>query len=205
MSSSEFTDNQGRDEFEQLISGVRDEMGDTIAYNERDGYYAVQLRPDIAMLREAFSDHVKAYYDLAPGEPIPDDYFDIVDYHLNAVDAQRLKDVKKDDVVSTVGKALFLKFAYFEGGSVDYDETGEMDALVGKFYRIITVPIYSQSMELNGNVTQTRAFEPALILIRPSIEDASGERHDLGEPFVCVPFMSADIEFVKRIYQERNL
>jgi len=206
MSSHEFVDKDGRDEFEQLISGLRDEVGDTISYNERDGYYAVRLNDDTLMLTKAFLDHVSDYDDLAPGKSIPDAYYEIVDHYLNTVDSGRLKDMQKGDIVSTVGSALFVKFDYFESQPVDYDSVSGEDKLIGQFYRIVTLPLYSQEFDDSGKPTQRRAFKPTLVLVNPSIEDASGQCHNLSQLFVCVPlFMDKEVQFVKRIYQEPNL
>lgn len=205
MTHSEFFSPDGRDEFEQLTAALREEIGDLIQYNERDGYYAISLSSDMTSLREAYSDHMKAYFDIAPGQPIREDYYDMVEYRLNKIDMSLINDFSRGEVVSSVGKAVFFTMDFDTDGPLMCYDVGDEDAIVGIFHSIIVVPVPTGEMGETSMQVTSRQYEPAMVWIRPSIEDASGELHDFGATVICVPFFDPATRFVKRVYQERTL
>lgn len=197
------TNHEGRgghdDEFLDIVNDI--DLG--AEYNERDGYLAIDLSRDLRTLREAFDEHVKAHYDLMPGIDIPDDYYDIIEYNMNRTDSSALEHLGRGDVISSTSEVRAFTMRTGEKAPIEFINISEEDSLVGTYYRILIPILPKGPIEDYGVKVESRAYEPALVIVKPAIEDASGELHYIGEQDIAmVPFMDNDVRFVKRIYPE---
>ena len=183
------------DRFNEITAELRALIG----YNDRENYFTIRLDADTAALREAFSDHVKALYDILGTDALASADYDWVEHQINRFDTSRLKDLQKGDIISTQGAA----FAWMEGreGRVCRYDIDDVDSLVGRYYRVAVGPIPVEGEEVDGNGIQPHEFQPVLEMHDAQVEDSSGEMHEeFPDSAIFVPFFYEETGFVKRVY-----